>query len=325
MIRNIDRNIARFEDWLAERELKDNTLVVFVTDNGGTGGVEFFNAGMRGRTESNYEGGHRAACFIRWPNGSFVNPYPVSCATQIQDLLPTFLDILDLEGRPDYELDGRSLRPVLMEGRPLDDRMFVVQFGPDARPEEDFSCVVWDSWRLVGDDELYDLSTDPGQQKNVAGEYPEILDKMKAFHRKYWSEVEAGIDQFVPVIVGSEREDPKLITSSVWEEGAVNGQRGIARALGPPRGGVTHIDVVQEGSYLVELSRWPFHLKRGLTMKGPESTVGGTRIETGRALSIEFGCLSIDEEEPLISRKIDGEVAIRLEVNLPAGRHRMRA
>jgi len=203
--------------------------------------------------------------------------------------------------------------------------MFVVQFGPDARPEEYFRCVVWDSWRLVGEDELYDLSTDPRQQKNIAGEYPEIIREMNAFHREYWTEVEAGIDQFVPVIVSSEREDPKLITSSIWEEGAVNGQRGVARALGPPKGGITHIDVVQEGRYRVELSRWPFHLKRGLTVIGPEMTIGGTRIETGRAVPIEFGCLSIDEEEPLISRRIDAEASISLEINLTAGRHTMRA
>ncbi|MFA7492802.1 MAG: sulfatase-like hydrolase/transferase, partial [Proteiniphilum sp.] len=49
MIRNIDRNMERLDNWMEERGLKDNTLIVYMTDNGGTGGVDIYNAGMRGK------------------------------------------------------------------------------------------------------------------------------------------------------------------------------------------------------------------------------------------------------------------------------------
>ena len=69
MIANLDENIGRLEKFLDESGLADNTIVIFLHDNGGTAGVNTFNAGMRGRKTTYYEGGHRAACFIRWPGG----------------------------------------------------------------------------------------------------------------------------------------------------------------------------------------------------------------------------------------------------------------
>jgi len=185
--------------------------------------------------------------------------------------------------------------------------------------------VVWNSWRLVGQDELYDINKDPGQENILAKEYPEVMDSMKAFYKKWWSQVEPGIDQFVPVIVGSENENPVILDSHNWVEGAINGQRGIARALGPSNGGDIHIHVAQEGRYRIELSRWPFHLNRGLRTIGPETTIGGTQIETGKAMPVEFGCLSIDGKEPLISKRRDNETAVTMEIELSAGRKTIRA
>src|SRR5690606_30892421 len=67
MIGNIDRNMARLNDWLVRTNLRDNTLLIFMTDNGSAAGATFYNAGMRGEKGSNYDGGHRVPCFIRWP------------------------------------------------------------------------------------------------------------------------------------------------------------------------------------------------------------------------------------------------------------------
>ena len=97
MIRNLDKNMDRLEKWLQENKLKENTVIVFMNDNGGTGGVKLYNAGMRGKKGSNYEGGHRAACFIKWPDGIIANNRTVHFATQIQDLFPTFMDLLNLK------------------------------------------------------------------------------------------------------------------------------------------------------------------------------------------------------------------------------------
>ena len=67
MIANIDANMARLERFLLDNGIRDNTLLIFMTDNGTATGQEIYNAGMRGRKTSLYEGGHRVPCFIRWP------------------------------------------------------------------------------------------------------------------------------------------------------------------------------------------------------------------------------------------------------------------
>jgi hypothetical protein len=67
MIANIDENVGRLERLSAASGLRENTILIFAHDNGGTGGVNLYNAGMRGRETTYYEGGHRAACFVRRP------------------------------------------------------------------------------------------------------------------------------------------------------------------------------------------------------------------------------------------------------------------
>jgi arylsulfatase A-like enzyme len=67
MIGNLDENVGRLEDMLRTSWLRDNTILVFITDNGATAVGDFFNAGMRGRKIGLWEGGHRVPCFLRWP------------------------------------------------------------------------------------------------------------------------------------------------------------------------------------------------------------------------------------------------------------------
>ncbi|MEZ6104975.1 MAG: sulfatase-like hydrolase/transferase [Pirellulaceae bacterium] len=64
---NIDENVGRLDEFLRDQRLFDNTIVVFLTDNGSTMGPDYFNAGMRGSKTTLWEGGHRVPCFIRWP------------------------------------------------------------------------------------------------------------------------------------------------------------------------------------------------------------------------------------------------------------------
>ncbi len=326
MIRNLDRNVRRLDDWLDRKGLKENTIVVFMNDNGGTGGVELYNAGMRGKKGSNYEGGHRAACFVRWPDGRLGVPRTVSDACQVQDLLPTFIDLCDLKIAEHHAFDGQSLAPVLKAGKRLEDRMFVVQYGGHVRPEKYFSCVVWDSWRLVGKDELYNIREDPGQTKNVGTMNPEVLTKMQAFYEQWWKGVEGGINRFLPHIIDVEKQTPVFLNSSNWTEHGVNAQWRIARADGPPRGGVIHAKVIHPGKYRITLSRWPFHLDRRLTQTGPAYTVGGARLNRGKAVPIEYGCLSINQEGPLVNKKGSPDsTGISFDVDLPAGQFTLQA
>ncbi|MEX1239826.1 MAG: arylsulfatase [Cyclobacteriaceae bacterium] len=320
MIRNIDRNMGRLDAWLEKTGLKNNTVVIYMTDNGGTGGVEVYNAGMRDKKGSNYEGGHRAACFIRWPDGNLGNQRTIPYATQVQDILPTLIDLFGLQAETNYAFDGMSLTPALRSEKKMDNRMFVVQHGGQVRPEKYFSCVVWDSWRLVGENELYNIDTDPGQKKDVSKEFPKVATRMKEFYERWWGEIEAGVDQYVPHIIDSKKQNPVILNSSNWTEGAINSQWRIARGDGAPKGGVCHIRVINGGKYRVELSRWPFHLQRNMVLAGPSTAIGGAALRVGNGMPIEYGCVSVNQKEPVVARKISADAsAIVHELELPAG------
>ena len=93
MIANLDENVAKLEAFLGKTGLRDNTLFIFMTDNGGTGGVDLFNAGMRGRKTQYYEGGHRVPCFVRWPNGGLGSPRDVGVNAQTPHIRPTLIEL----------------------------------------------------------------------------------------------------------------------------------------------------------------------------------------------------------------------------------------
>lgn len=320
LIRNIDRNMERLDNWLDSSGLKENTLIVYMTDNGTAGGVDIYNAGMRDKKGSNYDGGHRAACFMRWSAGKIIGGRTVTEATQIQDILPTFIELLNLDLPEKNPFDGKSLVSVICENKPLDDRMFVVQYGGNVKPEKYFSCVVWNYWRLVGKGELYNINKDPGQKNDVAENYPEIMDKMQAFYEDWWKGVETGINEIIPIVVGSEMENPVIFNSANWVDGAVNTQWKVAQAGGNPKGGTSYIQIAIDGKYKIELSRWPFHLQRNLVLPGPSTAVGGTLLHTGNAVPAVYGCFSINGGEPVVVEKNSpNAVKISYETYLKSG------
>ena len=326
MIRNIDQNMAQLDRWLEKKKIKDNTLIVFMNDNGGTVGVKTYNAGMKGSKGSNDEGGHRAACFIRYPDGNFGKPRTVEYASEIQDLLPTFVDLFGL--RTKAKFDGVSLKPMLtLENKEFGDRMFVVQYGGRIKPEKYYSCVVWDAWRLVENKGLFDLSTDPEQKVNLADKNPEVLARMRAFYEDWWKGVGPEVEKLVPLWVGSEKENPIMLTSNNWMGVDVDNRNVVANAAGTPRGGEMKIEVLEAGDYLVELSRWPFHLNRSLTIVGPDKTFAETEtiLNPGKALPIEFGCFSLNNTEPMVAKTSPDATKISFGVKFEKGRNTIQS
>jgi arylsulfatase A-like enzyme len=92
MIAHIDRRFGDLERFLEEEKLKNDTIVIFMTDNGGTAGVKTFNAGLRAGKTTYYDGGHRVPCWIRWPDGKFGEPRDIHIPTQNTDLFPTLCE-----------------------------------------------------------------------------------------------------------------------------------------------------------------------------------------------------------------------------------------
>ncbi len=188
MIRRVDVNVGRLMHYLQASGIADNTIVLFTTDNGGTFGPDYYNAGMRGKKTELWEGGHRVPFFIRWPDGRLRQPGDVDGLTQSQDVLPTLIELCQLKTAAGTRFDGTSLAKVLRGQQEVtSDRSLVINYSrmpsgfdypspvsPSLMRREG-AVVLWKRWRLISGNQLYDLATDPLQRTNVAAKFPAIL------------------------------------------------------------------------------------------------------------------------------------------------------
>ena len=160
----------------------------------------------------------------------------------------------------------------------------------------------------------------------MAAERPKIVKKLRAFYEKWWAGVEPGINKFVPLIIGAKEENPTILSSGFWEGGDANTQWTVAQgAGGGPKGGVWHVEVLKEGKYKLELSRWPFHLGRGMRVTGPDKTVGGGKLREGKAFPIMFGCVSLNNNAPVIVEAEPGAKSVIIEMGLKQGENIIQA
>jgi hypothetical protein len=206
MIANIDDNMRQLDAFLRETGLQENTILIFMTDNGTATGDPVFNAGMRGKKIALYEGGHRVPFFIRWPAGKLRAAGDVDALAQVQDVLPTLLDLCAVPKPAAAKFDGTSLAPLLRgQVDAPSDRMMVIQFTrmDDSHPRRGEGAVLWKRWRLINDQELFDLATDPAQARNVIARHPEVAAKMREHYARWWAGVEPRVNDISPVHVGS--------------------------------------------------------------------------------------------------------------------------
>jgi arylsulfatase len=280
MIANFEDNLGRLEQMLKDTGLFDDTIVVFTTDNGAAQGRTVNNAGLRDGKSSHYDGGHRVPCLIRWPGGGLNQQVQVNTPTQIQDVLPTVLDLCGVSPGS-IRFDGTSLVP-LLRNRSIPDRMFVVQYALRQRPVKYEASVIWNKWRLQKGTELYDIEADRAQTKNIAAENPDVLARMRSFYDAWWTRLEPGFTRPVPALLGVPGAKAELLTSVDWWEVDCDNIDFVSRGDGGPRGGPWHVDVQTAGTYRFELRRWPFHTNMPLGSEGPRRTI------TGRALTQPF-------------------------------------
>ena len=118
MIVNIDENMGLLMEKLQEWKLVDNTLLIFMTDNGTAKGSIYFNAGMKGDKGSVNEGGSRVPLFMRWPE-RLAAGRDIDRMARHYDLFPTFAELAGARLPKDSDLDGRSLLPLLQSSKEL--------------------------------------------------------------------------------------------------------------------------------------------------------------------------------------------------------------
>jgi arylsulfatase A-like enzyme len=203
MVENIDDNFGRLLTSLAEWKALDNTLVIFMTDNGATHlsgklngkKLRHFNANLKGGKNSPYEGGTHVPAFWQW-KGVLGEDVDVDALTAHIDLYKTFCKLADVKlPATMQELDGRSLLPLLKDSKAnWPDRELFVHCGrwnPGKRDDFKFkkSAVRTERWRFVNNTMLYDISNDPFETTDVAGSHPEVVEKLRISYDKWWASV----------------------------------------------------------------------------------------------------------------------------------------
>lgn len=196
MIANIDDNVGRLLARLKALGIENDTLVIFMNDNGGTGGVEIFNAGLHGSKGTPWQGGTRAASFWRWPAG--LKPADVKPLTAHIDVFPTLAELAGAkpDGQVKSQVEGRSLVPLLRNpDAAWPDRTLVSHVGRWAKgapPVKLGACSIRNQrYSLVrngGKWSLFDLSSDPGEKNDVAADHADIVARLTAAYDEWWDE-----------------------------------------------------------------------------------------------------------------------------------------
>ncbi|MCH5374744.1 MAG: arylsulfatase, partial [Planctomycetes bacterium] len=262
MITNIDENMGRLIRKLDEWQLTDNTILIFMTDNGTAAGVaggrvagdawRGFNAGMQGQKGSEFEGGHRVPCFIRWPAGGIGGGRDVPQLTAHIDLLPTLAELCGAERPAGVHLDGDSLVPLLKgEASQWPERTLFVHSQRIEYVEKWRKCAVMtERWRLVNGQQLFDLPEDAAQAHDVADQHPAVVQELRAAYEGWWQSLSPVFDKFVAIGLGAEQENPSHLTCHDWhtENGPVPWNQGAIRQ-GPWVNGWWVVDVMRAGRY----------------------------------------------------------------------------
>ncbi|MDD4871575.1 MAG: arylsulfatase [Kiritimatiellae bacterium] len=229
MIKSVDNNFGRVRAVLKELGIEDNTLLIFTSDNGpcsGSNPVDRFMAGLHGLKGTVYENGIRVPCFMRWPVG-FKAPVKIDRLAAHIDIMPTLLEICGAKPVVDVKFDGISLLLLLFDPRTdWPDRTLFFQWDSGQVPRRGQAfTVLTEKWKLVqpcGMDlpsqkhirdryaelcalqgrgqrsiegppryELYDITNDPGEMKDMAKDHPDIVEKMKKQYEAWFSDVAA--------------------------------------------------------------------------------------------------------------------------------------
>lgn len=178
MMTAMDQSIATILATLRETGQADNTLVFFFSDNGAVRNGS--NGPLRGFKGSNWEGGHREPAIAYWPG--HIKPGVTDQLAISLDVMPTFLELAGVAASPDRPLDGVSLLPLLIGGKPMAPR----QLFWDGNAMRD------GSWKLMivqGKPQLFNLNDDLGESRDVAAQNPERVSAMSAALQRWSKDV----------------------------------------------------------------------------------------------------------------------------------------
>lgn len=221
MVENIDQNVGKLLAHLDRRQIGDNTIVIFMVDNGPN--TRRYVVNSRGKKNEVHDGGIRSPFYVRWPAQLKAGTRSDRIAAHI-DVMPTLLEAADASLPYDHPFDGRSILP-LLKGETADwpDRSLVLQIHRGNEPIPLHHIAVREQrWKLVhptgfGNEhmppdvplELYDMENDPGETNNLFEARPAIAQRLVQTYERWFEDVSSTRpDNYAPprIILGTRHE-----------------------------------------------------------------------------------------------------------------------
>jgi arylsulfatase A-like enzyme len=219
MVENIDDNVGRIINKLQELNLEENTIIVYLSDNGPNGWR--WNAGMRGKKGSTDEGGVRSPLFISWKNSIPASKNITQIASAI-DILPTLAGLAGIEVKTLKPLDGLNMEPLLFEENPSWESRFIYNHWNEK------TSVRSQEFRLDDENRLYHIPSDLGQTKDVSKNYPEVYTSLLNAKESWLKEMPVASEVIRPFTLGH----PKFETTQL-----------------PARDGIAHGGIKRSNKY----------------------------------------------------------------------------
>lgn len=259
MMTNLDENIGKLLSHLDQTGLAETTLVLFLGDNGPQ--QKRYTGGLRGRKSWIYEGGIRVPCLAQWP-GHIQEGGKIDQIAAHIDLMPTLLALTNTKIPEGLKLDGIDLSPLLTGSKnkmPERSLFFQVHRGLTPQRYQNFA-VVTERFKLAGYPgtfgnenlmlqaepvlELYDLSVDPGEEKNVLHSHPETVKKLLSQYEDWFTEMKS-TRNFEPglIVIDREQENPSVLCR--YQDGSF--QQGMSEGW--------MVKIVRAGLYQVKINR----------------------------------------------------------------------
>ena len=312
MIENIDQNVGKLEAYLEESGQKDNTLMMFFTDNGPN--TMRYVGDFRAMKSHVHDGGIRTMFYARWPERFKAGHVDDRISAHI-DMLPTLAAASGAPLPEGVKIDGTNLLP-LLEGTPSDwpDRTLVLQtHRGDAPIPFHHMAVRTQDWKLVhptgfGSEtmkegipfELYRIGEDPGEAENLAEKLPEKMTELKSFYMGWFDDVSSTRpDNYAPprIIVGTDHELDTDLSIQDWRVGMADGWGSSGRWL---------VNVANEGPYTATV-KWDHPIgTRQITVHLGDVSASGTLNESD--IEIAFPGLKLATGDSEFHVEIEGDL-----------------
>lgn len=281
MCANLDMNLGRLIARLDELKLAENTILIFMTDNGPQ--RDRYNAGMRGRKGMVYEGGLRVPFFVRWPARIKAGHVDNRLAAHI-DFFPTIAAACGVPMPKGVKIDGRDIM-----GKDTSDRTLCFQWHRGDRGRLYENCAaIGPRYKLVNGKELYDLKADAGEKNDIAAQNPNEVARLRREYEAWFRDVEGTRGFKLPSIwLGDPHENPVLLSRQDW--------RGPKAGWGAKDIGYWEVDVRRVGKYELEV-------------------ILGTPAESGESVSVSLNSIATT------IRPAAGAISIRIKLSDPVPR-----